>query len=102
MKRQLMELAGRRGPRLRRRQPEARGGRHRERFTFYSGQICTAPTRVLASGIYDELIGRLGAWPGRCRSATVDPATVVGPVISAAHRERGRLRRGRRDGGPSS
>ncbi|MFD1660838.1 aldehyde dehydrogenase family protein [Streptomyces caeni] len=59
-------------------------------FSFYSGQICTAPTRVIAQrGVYDRLVTRLSAY---ARRLTVgDPrerATVVGPVISAAHRDR--------------
>ncbi|MFV5991318.1 aldehyde dehydrogenase family protein [Streptomyces sp. NPDC056231] len=59
-------------------------------FSFYSGQICTAPTRVLVQrGVHDALIGRLTAYAGRLPVG--DPAakgTVVGPVISAAHRDR--------------
>ncbi|MFE6787621.1 aldehyde dehydrogenase family protein [Streptomyces sp. NPDC057680] len=59
-------------------------------FSFYSGQICTAPTRVLAQrGIYERLIEKL---TGYLAFMTVgDPAergTIVGPVISAAHRDR--------------
>ncbi|MEU7201836.1 aldehyde dehydrogenase family protein [Streptomyces sp. NPDC045470] len=59
-------------------------------YSFYSGQICTAPTRVLAQrGIHDRLVERLAAYAGRLKVG--DPAsadTVVGPVISAAHRDR--------------
>ncbi|MFI6008315.1 aldehyde dehydrogenase family protein [Streptomyces sp. NPDC051243] len=59
-------------------------------FSFYSGQICTAPTRVLAQrGVYDRLVEQLAAYAGRLRVG--DPRerdTVVGPVISAAHRDR--------------
>ena len=59
-------------------------------FSFYSGQICTAPTRVLAQrGVYDELVGKLAAYAGYLKVG--DPTargTVVGPVISAAHRDR--------------
>ncbi|MFC9734671.1 aldehyde dehydrogenase family protein [Streptomyces roseolus] len=59
-------------------------------FSFYSGQICTAPTRVLAQrGVYERLVEKL---TGHLSSMKVgDPAargTVVGPVISAAHRDR--------------
>jgi acyl-CoA reductase-like NAD-dependent aldehyde dehydrogenase len=59
-------------------------------FSFYSGQICTAPTRVLAQrGVYERLVEQLA---GYARRLTVgDPAgpdTVVGPVISAEHRAR--------------
>ncbi|UNO41441.1 aldehyde dehydrogenase family protein [Streptomyces sp. MST-110588] len=59
-------------------------------FAFYSGQICTAPTRVLAQrGIHDRLVTELARYA--CRLHVGDPAepgTVVGPVISAAHRDR--------------
>ncbi|MBX9395027.1 aldehyde dehydrogenase family protein [Streptomyces sp. TRM72054] len=59
-------------------------------FSFYSGQICTAPTRVLAQrGVYDRLVEQLAAYAGRLKVG--DPRerdTVVGPLISAAHRDR--------------
>ncbi|MFJ2787529.1 aldehyde dehydrogenase family protein [Streptomyces sp. NPDC093249] len=59
-------------------------------FSFYSGQICTAPTRVLAQrGIYERLVEKLTGYLRHLRVG--DPAergTVVGPVISAAHRDR--------------
>ncbi|MEF3118745.1 aldehyde dehydrogenase family protein [Streptomyces chrestomyceticus] len=59
-------------------------------YSFYSGQICTAPTRVLAQrGIHDRLVERLAAYATRLKVG--DPAaadTAVGPVISAAHRDR--------------
>ncbi|MEL5959617.1 aldehyde dehydrogenase family protein [Streptomyces sp. CLV115] len=59
-------------------------------FSFYSGQICTAPTRVLVQrDVHDALIGKLAAYAGHLKVG--DPAargTVVGPVISAAHRDR--------------
>ncbi|MFD5476696.1 aldehyde dehydrogenase family protein [Streptomyces hawaiiensis] len=59
-------------------------------FSFYSGQICTAPTRVLAQrGIHDRLVERLAAYAGRLKIGDPrEPDTVVGPVISAAHRDR--------------
>ncbi|MEU5209597.1 aldehyde dehydrogenase family protein [Streptomyces sp. NPDC020742] len=59
-------------------------------FSFYSGQICTAPTRVLAQrGVYQALVDKLTRYIGRLTVG--DPrarGTVVGPVISAAHRDR--------------
>ncbi|MFJ8362476.1 aldehyde dehydrogenase family protein [Streptomyces sp. NPDC093984] len=59
-------------------------------FSFYSGQICTAPTRVLAQrGVYDRLVDRLAAYARHLKVG--DPRardTVVGPLISAAHRDR--------------
>ncbi|MFJ9851263.1 aldehyde dehydrogenase family protein [Streptomyces sp. NPDC101150] len=59
-------------------------------FSFYSGQICTAPTRVLAQrGIYDRLVAGLARYAERLPLGDPgDPGTVVGPVISAAHRDR--------------
>ena len=59
-------------------------------FSFYSGQICTAPTRVLAQrGVYERLVERLGAYARRLTVGDPRAAdTVVGPVISAAHRAR--------------
>ncbi|MFJ9423054.1 aldehyde dehydrogenase family protein [Streptomyces sp. NPDC101249] len=59
-------------------------------FSFYSGQICTAPTRVLAQRpVYQRLVDQLAAYARRLKIG--DPRardTVVGPVISAAHRDR--------------
>ena len=59
-------------------------------FSFYSGQICTAPTRVLAQrGVYDRVVEQLAAYAGRLKVGDPSaPGTVVGPVISAAHRDR--------------
>ncbi|MEU3030035.1 aldehyde dehydrogenase family protein [Streptomyces incarnatus] len=59
-------------------------------FSFYSGQICTAPTRVLAQRpVYDRLVEQLAAYAGRLPIGDPrDPATVVGPLISAEHRAR--------------
>jgi acyl-CoA reductase-like NAD-dependent aldehyde dehydrogenase len=59
-------------------------------FSFYSGQICTAPTRVLAQrGVYDRLVEQLALYAGRLKVGDPrEPDTVVGPVISAAHRDR--------------
>ncbi|MFJ4715108.1 aldehyde dehydrogenase family protein [Streptomyces sp. NPDC088785] len=59
-------------------------------YAFYSGQICTAPTRALVHrSVYDAFVDRLAAYIGFLKVG--DPrerGTVVGPVISAAHRER--------------
>ncbi|MEV5800933.1 aldehyde dehydrogenase family protein [Streptomyces collinus] len=59
-------------------------------FSFYSGQICTAPTRVLAQrGVYGRLVELLGAYASRLKVGDPrEPDTVVGPVISAEHRAR--------------
>ncbi|MGW2228360.1 aldehyde dehydrogenase family protein [Streptomyces formicae] len=59
-------------------------------FSFYSGQICTAPTRVLVQrSVYEALLEKLTAYIGYLKVG--DPrerGTIVGPVISAAHRDR--------------
>ncbi|MFI8323415.1 aldehyde dehydrogenase family protein [Streptomyces sp. NPDC085529] len=59
-------------------------------FAFYSGQICTAPTRVLAQrGIYRQLVEKLTGHLAFMKVGDpAEPGTVVGPVISAAHRDR--------------
>ena len=59
-------------------------------WAFHSGQICTAPTRVIAQrGIYDQLVGGLQAAAGRLQVGDpLAPETVVGPVISAVQRDR--------------
>ncbi|MFF7448397.1 MULTISPECIES: aldehyde dehydrogenase family protein [unclassified Streptomyces] len=71
-------------------------------FSFYSGQICTAPTRVIAQrGIHERLVDALAAYAGRLKVGDPRAAdTVVGPVISAEHRERveGYVEIGRKEG----
>jgi acyl-CoA reductase-like NAD-dependent aldehyde dehydrogenase len=59
-------------------------------FSFYSGQICTAPTRVLVQrGVHDRLVRQLAAYASHLKVGDPrEPDTVVGPVISAAHRDR--------------
>jgi acyl-CoA reductase-like NAD-dependent aldehyde dehydrogenase len=59
-------------------------------WTFHSGQICTAPTRAIVQRpIYDQVV------EGLAKMATVlkvgdpyEPGTVLGPVITAPHRDR--------------
>ena len=72
-------------------------------FTYHAGQICTAPTRLIAQrAVYDEVVEKLAAI---ARVVTVgdptDPETVVGPVISGPHRDRvvGYIRSGADEGG---
>jgi len=59
-------------------------------WTFHSGQICTAPTRAIVHrSRYQELVDRLTAMAGAL--AVGDPLsedTIVGPLISAAQRDR--------------
>lgn len=59
-------------------------------WAFHSGQICTSPTRVLAQrGIYERLVAGLQAAAGRLKVGDpLERDTVVGPVISDAHRRR--------------
>jgi acyl-CoA reductase-like NAD-dependent aldehyde dehydrogenase len=72
-------------------------------WAFHSGQICTAPTRVLAQrGVYDALVGALGQAAGQLKVGDpLAPDTVLGPVITAAHRDRveGYVRAGAHEGG---
>ena len=62
-------------------------------WAFHSGQICTAPTRVLAQrGIYDQLVERPGGG-GRApqgRRPARAPTPCVGPVITDAAPRPGR------------
>jgi acyl-CoA reductase-like NAD-dependent aldehyde dehydrogenase len=71
-------------------------------WSFHSGQICTAPTRaVIQRGVYDEVVERLAKMASVLKVGDpTEPDTVVGPVISAAHRERveGYVQKGREEG----
>ena len=59
-------------------------------WAFHSGQICTAPTRVLAQrGVYDAVAAGLVQAAGRLKVGDpLEPDTVVGPVISEVQRGR--------------
>jgi len=59
-------------------------------WTFHSGQICTAPTRlVVQRGVYDEVVSKLaGMAPHLKVGDPLERDTVLGPVITAAHRDR--------------
>ncbi|HUO47532.1 MAG TPA: aldehyde dehydrogenase family protein, partial [Acidimicrobiales bacterium] len=71
-------------------------------WSFHSGQICTAPTRaVVHRGVLDQVVERLGGYAGALKVGDpTDTATVVGPLISAAQRERveGYIATGRKEG----
>ncbi len=59
-------------------------------WTRHAGQVCTAPTRVIAhASRYAELLGRLEE---RAKAQVVgspsDPTTTVGPLTTGAHRDR--------------
>ena len=59
-------------------------------FAFHAGQICTAPTRLIAQRrVYDEVVERLRTIAGALVVGDpTRPETVVGPVISGMHRDR--------------
>lgn len=59
-------------------------------WSFHSGQICTAPTRaVVQRGVFDKVVDALRGYATVLRVGDpTDTATVVGPLISAAQRER--------------
>lgn len=59
-------------------------------WAFHSGQICTAPTRVIAQrGIYENLMEMLTATAKQLKVGNPLAAdTIVGPLISAAQRDR--------------
>jgi acyl-CoA reductase-like NAD-dependent aldehyde dehydrogenase len=72
-------------------------------WAFHSGQICTAPTRVLAQrGVYDQLVAGLGVAAGRLKVGDpLEADTVLGPLITSVHRDRveGYIESGRAEGG---
>lgn len=56
---------------------------------FHSGQICTAPTRVICHrSLYDQTIETLRTFAGFMKVGdAVDRDTLVGPVITERHRD---------------
>ncbi len=71
-------------------------------WAFHSGQICTAPTRaVIHRSLFDQVVDSLAAFAGALKVGDpTRPETVVGPLISGAHRQRvlGYIETGRRQG----
>jgi acyl-CoA reductase-like NAD-dependent aldehyde dehydrogenase len=59
-------------------------------WTFHSGQICIAGTRLLIEGsIYDEFVAQMAKAAGGIKIGDPrDADTVMGPLISAAQRDR--------------
>ncbi len=57
---------------------------------FHAGQICTAPTRVIAHrSIHDQLVESLTAIPAFLSVGDPrDPGTLVGPLVSSVQRDR--------------
>src|SRR5207237_9975162 len=72
-------------------------------WTFHSGQICTAPTRAIVQrGVYEQVVEGLTKMAGHLKVGDpYAPDTVLGPLITAAHRERveGYIEAGRAEGG---
>ena len=72
-------------------------------WTFHSGQICTAPTRAIVQRkVYDQVVEGLAKMAGVLKVGDpYEPDTVVGPVITAGHRDRveGYVEAGRAEGG---
>jgi acyl-CoA reductase-like NAD-dependent aldehyde dehydrogenase len=71
-------------------------------WMFHSGQICTAPTRAIVHrSRYDEFVERLAKMAAVLPVGDpLDSKTVVGPLITGAHRERveGYIRAGADEG----
>src|SRR6185369_17679991 len=59
-------------------------------WTFHSGQICIAGTRVLIdAAIYDDFTAQLAAAAPRLKiGPPTEEGVVIGPLVSAAQRER--------------
>ena len=57
---------------------------------YLSGQVCTAPSRVFVQrAVFDEFVAALRSAAGSLTvGPALDPATIVGPLISATQRER--------------
>jgi acyl-CoA reductase-like NAD-dependent aldehyde dehydrogenase len=72
-------------------------------WTFHSGQICTSPTRaIIQRKLYDQVVAGLSKMAGVLKVGDpYEPGVVVGPVITAAHRDRveGYVQIGRDEGG---
>jgi acyl-CoA reductase-like NAD-dependent aldehyde dehydrogenase len=91
MKRTLMELGGKSANIVFADADRERALKHAMQvWTFHSGQICIAGTRLLVEdSIYDEFTAKLAAAGPTLRIGDPrDPATVIGPLVSAAQRER--------------
>ncbi len=91
MKRQLLELGGKGAALvLADADPRKAVAALASVWGFHSGQICTAPTRAIVHrSKYDEVVASLAAIAPNLRVGDpTDTATVVGPVISGAHRDR--------------
>ncbi|MFI8852528.1 aldehyde dehydrogenase family protein [Streptomyces sp. NPDC053499] len=94
MKRTLLELGGKGAALVLDdavgRAREAALGSVTSTWAFHSGQICTAPTRVLVhDSLHDEFVTALSRYASALTLGhPTNERTVVGPVISAAQRDR--------------
>jgi acyl-CoA reductase-like NAD-dependent aldehyde dehydrogenase len=91
MKRQLMELGGKgAGIVFDDADLKTAIGNIASVWAFHSGQICTAPTRVIAQrGVYDHVVAGLQQAAGRLKVGDpLEQDTVVGPLISEVQRGR--------------
>jgi len=91
MKRQLLELGGKGAALVLEDADIAKAvGAIQSVWAFHSGQICTAPTRAIVHrSRYDELVAALAnVAPHLKVGDPTQPDTLVGPVISAAQRDR--------------
>jgi acyl-CoA reductase-like NAD-dependent aldehyde dehydrogenase len=72
-------------------------------WTFHSGQICTAPTRaIIQRKLYEPVVAGLAKMANVLKVGDpYEPGVVVGPVITAAHRDRveSYVEAGRAEGG---
>ncbi len=104
MKRQLLELGGK-GAALVLDDADVKTavGMIGSVWTFHSGQICTAPTRAIVHrSIYDHVVEGLAKMASVLKVGDpLEAGTVVGPVITEAHRGRieGYIASGRDEGG---
>lgn len=91
MKRQLLELGGK-GAAIVFDDADIAGaiGMIGSVWSFHSGQICTAPTRaIIHRKVYDRVVDGLATMAGVLKVGDPNaPDTVVGPLITAAHRDR--------------
>jgi acyl-CoA reductase-like NAD-dependent aldehyde dehydrogenase len=103
MKRQLMELGGK-GPCLVFEDADLAAATDAvgSTFAFHAGQICTAPTRMIAHrSVFDEMVDRLTAFARVLKVGDpLEDDTLVGPVITTTHRDRVEsfVARGREEG----
>jgi acyl-CoA reductase-like NAD-dependent aldehyde dehydrogenase len=103
MKRQLMELGGK-GPCVvfDDADLDAATAAIGSTFAFHAGQICTAPTRMIAHRrVFDEMVDKLTKFASVLKVGDpLDDDTLVGPVVTATHRDRVEafVARGREEG----